>query len=188
MSEKEWYIIYTSGLGSRGVLQIQSLLDRMGYFDSLLWVPTIKSTITKYGKQQNSDKPLFPSYVFINTTIDDSKLEQALLEAKIGRFLHTAGNEQHPAVISDDDIEHVRSLEESPIESIPEEIMVVEVGNLVEICVGPLIGIKGIVTKVVNHEVYVETLMFGRSAPVKINIAHLYKLTENGSEEKNIEN
>jgi transcription antitermination factor NusG len=61
---------------------------------------------------------------------------------------------------------------------------VVEPGNVVEICAGPMIGFKGIVTKVVDHDVYIETLIFGRSAPVRINIAHLTKLVSENEEKK----
>jgi transcription antitermination factor NusG len=182
MINKEWYVISTQGIGSRGALQIQSLLDRLEY-EGLIWTPAVKVPIVRYGKQQNNDKPLFPSYVFIQTIIQDSKLEQALIEAKIGRFLKLPG-EVMPTPISEKDIEHVKSLEEANVEPVPEEIISVEVGNLVEVCVGPFMGIKGIVTKITGHTVSVDTLVFGRSAPVSFNIAHLSKLTENGNEEK----
>ena len=101
------------------------------------------------------------------------------MEAKIGRFLKRPG-EDMPAIISEEDMEHVKSLEEnSEVEPIPQEITVVEVGNLVEVCVGPFMGIKGIVTAVKGHDVFVETLVFGRSAPVRFNVAHLSKLLDN---------
>jgi transcription antitermination factor NusG len=181
MADKEWYCISMQGIGSRGILQIQSLLDRMEY-NGLLWSPTIKVSITRYGKVQNNDKSLFPSYAFLNSDkIVDSKLEQALMEAKIGRFLKLPG-EVLPSKISDADIEHIKSLEESDVEPMPEEITVVEVGNLVEICVGPFMGFRGIVTGVHGHEVSIETLVFGRGTLVRINSAHLSKLTENVSE------
>jgi transcription antitermination factor NusG len=178
MTDKSWYVIYTSGAGSRGVMQIQSLLDRMEY-EGTLFVPTIKSTITRYGKPQENNKPLFPSYVFIHTYIEDSRLEQALIEAKIGRFLHAPGDDTHPTKISDVTMEHIKGLEEIGVEDVPEELVAVEVGNLVEVCVGPFMGIKGIVTKVSGHDVYVETLVFGRSAPVRFNASHLSKIGNN---------
>jgi len=43
-------------------------------------------------------------------------------------------------------------------------------------------GIKGIVTGVHGHEVSIETLVFGRSAPIRINSSHLSKVTENSNE------
>lgn len=184
--ENNWYIIYTSGIGSRGVTQVQSLLDRLGY-DGMLFVPTRKTQELHYGKAQNTNKPLFPSYVFIQTHIEDSKLEQALVEAKIGRFLKYAGADL-PAIITDEQMEHVRSLEESGVQSAPEELVAVEKGNLVEVCVGPFMGIKGIVTKVQGHDVFVETLVFGRSAPVRFNAAHLSKLMEQYEEKETTEN
>lgn len=182
MKDKAWYVISTQGIGSRGVLQVQSLLDRLEY-EGLIWTPTQKTQITRYGKLQNNDKPLFPSYVFIQAVIEDSKLEQALIEAKIGRFLKLPG-EVMPSFISLEEIDHIKSLEESGAEPVPEEIVAVEVGNLVEVCVGPFMGIKGIVTKVSGHTVLVDTLVFGRSAPVSFNAAHLSKLMET-YEEKN---
>lgn len=182
MSEKAWYIISTQGIGSRGILQIQSLLDRLEY-EGLTWTPMVKTPILQRGKEQNLDRSLFPSYVFINTVIEDSKLEQALIEAKIGRFLKLPG-ETLPTKISTEDIDHIKQLEESNAEPVPEEIIAIDIGNLVEVCVGPMMGIKGIVSRISGHTVSVETLMFGRSAPVSFNIAHLSKLTENNPNEK----
>lgn len=185
MADKRWYAVYTSGLGARSVTQIQSMVDRLG-FNCMLWSPSKKETINRYGKDQLSNRTLFPSYLFINCDeLKDSKLEQALIENKLGRFLKLPHDDHHdlPTPISEADIEHLKSLEEADVEPVPEEITVVEVGNLVEVCVGPFMGIKGIVTGVHGHEVSIETLVFGRSAPVRINSAHLSKLTENNPSE-----
>lgn len=181
MSEKNWFIISTQGVGSRGASQTQSLLDRMGY-EGMLFIPTQKSTVVRYGKECPNNRPLFPSYIFIFTSLPDSKLEQALMEAKIGRFLHYAGDEQHPAKIPTEVMEYIKSLEEANVEPVPEEIIHVEIGNLVEVCVGPFMGIKGIITEVKGHDVYVETLVFGRSATVRFNVSHLSKLLDNYEE------
>lgn len=182
MSEKAWYVISTQGIGSRGAIQIQSLLDLLEY-EGLIWTPTVKIPITCRGRIQNNNKALFPSYVFINAVIDDSRLEQALIEAKIGRFLKLPG-ESLPTKISAEDIEHIKKLEESNAEPVPEDIIAIDVGNLVEICVGPFIGFKGIVMKVSGHSASIDTLVFGRSTPVSVNIAHLSKLTEKNPNEK----
>lgn len=182
MSDKAWYVISTQGIGSRGAIQIQSLLDRLEY-EGLIWTPTVKVPVTRYGKLQNNDKTLFPSYVFLNAVIDDSKLEQALIEAKIGRFLKLPG-EVLPTRISEEDIERIKKLEESDAEPVPEEIIAIDIGNLVEICVGPFIGFKGIVMKISGHSASIDTLIFGRSTPVSVNIAHLSKLTETNPDAK----
>jgi len=183
MGEKAWYIISTQGIGSRGVFQIQAVLDILGY-EGLLWTPTVKIPLTISGKVKNQDKILFPSYVFINTIIDDSRLEQALIEAKIGRFLKLPG-EVLPTKIAEEEIEHIKRLEESNAEPVPEEIIAIDVGNFVEICAGPFVSFKGIVMKISGHSATVETLIFGRSTPVSINVTHLSKLTEkNPNEEK----
>jgi transcription antitermination factor NusG len=179
---RQWYIISMQGIGSRGILQIQSLLDRLGY-PGLLWSPSSRSTIIKYGKVVQNDKPLFSSYAFINTEITDSKLEQALMEAKLGHFLKLPG-EVMPTPISLEEIEHIKQLEEINAEPIPQEIVAVEVGNLVEVCVGPFMGIKGIINEIRGHTAVIETIVFGRSAPVSVNIAHLSKLTEGNPNEK----
>jgi transcription antitermination factor NusG len=181
-NEKRWFIISTSGLGARAILQIQSLLDRLEY-EGLLWSPSVRSVITKHGKQQNNDKPIFASYAFIFCQISDSKLEQALMEAKLGHFLKLPG-EVMPTPISQEDIEHIKSLEEADVEPVEEEIVDVQVGNLVEVCVGPFMGIKGIIEEIKGRTAVIETIVFGRSAPVSVNINHLSKLTENIKDEK----
>jgi|ERR1035437_1041905 transcription antitermination factor NusG len=183
MSEKSWYIISTQGIGSRGVLKVQALLDVLEY-EGMVWTPIVKGPVTTTTKKaKNTDKTLFPSYVFLEAVIDDSKLEQALVEAKIGKFLKLPG-EILPTKISMEDIDHIKKLEESNVEPVPEEIIDINLGNLVEICVGPLIGFKGIVVKISGHSATIDTLIFGRSTPVCVNIAHLSKLTENNPDEE----
>ena len=187
MSEKSWYIISTQGIGSRAVFQIQSVLDILNY-EGTIWVPMVKIPLTTLNRTKNSDKILFPSYVFLHTSIDDSRLEQALIEAKIGRFLKLPG-ETFPTKLSNEEYEHIKSLEENNAEPVPEDIISIDVGNLVEICVGPFIGFKGIVVKISGHSASIDTLIFGRSTPVSINLAHLSKLTEsNPNEEKTAQN
>jgi transcription antitermination factor NusG len=184
---KEWYVIYMSNGNNRGVIQIQSMIDRLG-FDAMLWSPTKKEIVTKYNKSVQNKQPLFPSYVFLNTEkLDNSKLEQSLVENKLGRFLKLPHDEHHdlPTPISQEDIDYIKSLEEADVEPVPEELVFVEVGDMVEVCVGPFMGVKGIVTQVIGHEVCIETLVFGRSAPVRINSAHLSRLVENNNEEAN---
>jgi transcription antitermination factor NusG len=88
-----------------------------------------------------------------------------------------------PTPISQEDIEHIKSLEEADVEPVEEEIIDVEVGNLVEVCVGPFMGIKGIIESIRGRTAVIETIVFGRSAPVSVNIAHLSKLTENIKDE-----
>ena len=184
-TEKKWYCLSMQGLGSRGILKIQSLLDLLEY-EGLLWSPSVKAPITKHNKIVNNDKPIFASYAFINTIISDSKLEQALMEAKLGHFLKLPG-ETMPTPISQEDIEHIKSLEESNVEPVEEEIIDVQVGNLVEVCVGPFMGIKGIIESIRGRTAVIETIVFGRSAPVSVNINHLSKLTESVKDEKSAE-
>jgi len=185
---KEWYVISTQGINSsKGALQIQSLIDRLEYPNTMIWAPAVKSKVIKHNKEVLDNRSLFSGYIFINCDqITDSKLEQALMESKLGHFLKLPHDETHdlPTPISQADIEHIKSLEETDAEPIEEEIINVEIGNLVEVCVGPFMGIKGIISEIKsNHTVVIETIVFGRSAPVSVNIAHLSKLTENIKDE-----
>src|ERR1035438_6557321 len=151
---RSWYCVSTQGVGNRGALLIQSLLDRLEYPNTMIWTPSLKSKVVKHGKEVFDNKSLFSGYVFINTAhITDSKLEQALMEAKLGHFLKLPHDETHdlPTPISQEDINHIRALEEADVEPIEEEIIDVQVGNLVEVCVGPFMGIKGIIESIKNR-------------------------------------
>jgi transcription termination/antitermination protein NusG len=173
-----YYIISTQGLGARGLNKVQDVLDMIGH-PGALKVPVVKSTLTTEDKKiKQVDKTLFPGYVFLKTIIDDSKLEQALIERKVGHFLKRPGDEM-PAKILIAEIEHIEQQEESNLDPVPEEIIDIAVGNLVEICVGPLIGFKGIVMKISGRSASIDTLIFGRSTPVAVNIAHLTKVSDN---------
>jgi transcription antitermination factor NusG len=186
-NEKCWYVISIPGIGPKGALQIQSLIDRLEYPGTIIWTPSLKAKVIKHGREVFDNRSLFSGYVFVQTNpIVDSKLEQALMEAKLGHFLKLPHDEAHdlPTPISQEDIEHIKSLEEADVEPIEEEIIDVQVGNLVEVCVGPFMGIKGIINEIKNRTAVIETIVFGRSAPVSVNIAHLSKLTENVKDEK----
>ena len=180
--DSRWHVISTQGVGGKGALLIQSLLNRLEY-EGLIWTPTLKSRVVKHKKETWDNKSLFSGYVFIFCKISDSKLEQALMEAKLGHFLKLPG-EVMPTPISQEDIEHIKSLEEANVKPIEEEIIDVAVGNLVEVCVGPFMGIKGRIESIKNRTAVIETIVFGRSAPVSVNINHLSKLTEISHEEK----
>ena len=183
MENSNWYIISTQGVnGSRGAVLIQSLLNRLEY-PGLLWTPSVKERVVRHGKETFNNKSIFAGYVLVQTIINDSKLEQALMEAKLGHFLKLPG-EVMPTPISPEDIEHIKSLEEADVEPVEEEIIDVQVGNLVEVCVGPFMGIKGIIEEIKGRTAVIETIVFGRSAPVSVNINHLSKLTENIKDEK----
>lgn len=180
MSDKAWYIISTQGMGPRAIIKIQSILDVLEY-EGELWTPMVRVAATTTGRIKDSEKLLFPGYVFIFTVVDDSKLEQALMEGKVGKFLKKAGA-TFPAVIKEEEIEHIKQLEMANAAPVPEEIFDIAVGNLVEICVGPLIGFKGIVMKISGHSASIDTLIFGRSTPVTVNISHLTKISDSATQ------
>ena len=189
--EIRWYIISTQGLGSRAVVKIQDLLTSIGY-QGTVWVPAIKAppTTTTIKKAKTNGTTIFPGYVFLKTIINEdtgNKLEQALIEAKLGKFLKLPHDDEHdlPTAISDEEIKYIETLQESNVDPVPEEIIDIELGNLVEICVGPLIGFKGIVVKISGHSASIDTLIFGRSTPVSVNIAHLTKLSDSNEEKAN---
>jgi transcriptional antiterminator NusG len=179
MTEKAWYIISTQGMGPRAIIKIQGILDVLDY-EGELWTPMVRVAGTITGRIKDSEKLLFPGYVFLQAVIDDSKLEQALMEAKVGKFLKLPHNDEHdlPTPIKQEEIDHIKELEMANAAPTPEEIIDIVVGNLVEICVGPLIGFKGIVMKISGHSASIDTLIFGRSTPVTVNLSHLTKISD----------
>jgi len=179
MSDKAWYIISTQGIGPRAIVKIQAILDVLDY-EGELYLPMVRVAGTTINKIKDSEKILFPGYVFIFTRIENSRLEQALMEAKVGKFLKLPHNEENdfPTPIPQSEIDHIKELEMANAAPVPEEIIDIAVGNLVEICVGPLIGFKGIVMKISGHSASIDTLIFGRSTPVTVNISHLTKLSD----------
>lgn len=188
ISQPQHYIISTQGLGSRAAIKIQDLLDGLGY-PGQVHVPAIKAvpTTESIKKAKTNGTVIFPGYVFVETTINSetgNKLEQALIEAKLGKFLKLPHDEAHdlPTPVTKAQWEHIESLEVSDTEPVPQEIIDIELGNLVEICVGPLIGFKGIVVKLSGHSASIDTLIFGRSTPVSVNISHLTKLSDSNEE------
>ena len=82
--------------------------------------------------------PLFPNYIFVQ--ICDNQRVNVLRVAGVSRFIAFDGR---PTIISDEEIEMIRRLENAPVEVEPHLIN----GDRVQIMQGPFAGLEGVLFK-----------------------------------------
>ena len=82
--------------------------------------------------------PLFPNYIFVQ--ICDNQRVNVLRVAGVSRFIAFDGR---PTIISDEEIEMIRRLENAPVEVEPRLIN----GDRVQIMQGPFAGLEGVLFK-----------------------------------------
>ena len=128
---QNWYIGYTYPNYEK---KVQRLLSQKR-IDSLL--PMQKVIRQWSDRKKQIELPLFPNYIFINTTAHERF--DALNTEGILKFVSFEGR---PAVLSEKDIESIRKISNGDFEISKEHSF--ENGDYVMITQGPFIGMKGI--------------------------------------------
>lgn len=176
-----WYIIYTPLLhGLSSLTLIQECFDKRKT-KCRLWIPMQRVKKTRYNDEVEVQVPMFPNYVLVETTFPqgmEQEMELMLRELKAGYFLKKVGSDL-PAEISEEEIKIIEELEKKEVKETQKEetYTPVEIGTYVEVAASPLMGLKGIVVESTKDTVTIETLVFGRTAPVEVPISVLSRST-----------
>lgn len=128
---KKWYLLYTK---PRYEKKVNNELQLRGFET---YLPLNKTLKQWSDRKKWVEEPLFKSYLFINTSI--SYYYDILNVNGIVKFVNF---EKEPVVVSKREIETIKKMMGANYEL---EVVLsdVNVGNMVEIISGPLIGIKG---------------------------------------------
>lgn len=123
------------------------------------------------------DAPRFPPFVFVKCEFDESGIKRAMIESAktrwgeplVRRFLCGAGTLE-PAVIPSELIDFYRDF--TPISGA--SVVCFEVGQIVEVTIGPFAGHLGAVASVdMRGWLWVDIELFGRSTPYFVEVEHV---------------
>lgn len=128
-SNPNWYVVYTYPKLER---QITSRLLKKNI---LTYLPLQKVTRQWSDRIKQLQIPLFPNYLFVN--IKERERVDVLTVSGVARFLVFDGR---PAILSDHEINLIRTLENAPLEI--ESTLVT--GDQVKIMQGPFSGLEGV--------------------------------------------
>lgn len=134
------------------------------------YLPLYQSTRQWRDRKKKLELPLFPGYVFFRLALND-RLEVLKIPGVF--FIVESGG--HACSIPESDIEAIRRMTTSRLYIEPHKFL--QTGDRVEICRGPLAGIRGILSRVKNRVrvvVCVETLR--KAVAVETDLADIVQI------------
>lgn len=159
-----WFAVYTKHQHER---KSAELLERKGFE---VFLPLYKSVAQWTDRRKTLLQPLFPSYVFLRTTME-SKAE-IVRTPGVFFLVESAG---HACRIPELEIESIRTLIRSKAHLAPHPYL--ERGDRVRILAGPLAGLVGILTRVKNqYRVVLSVEALRKGVSVEIDIASVERL------------
>lgn len=165
--ELEWYAVHVR---SRHEFQVAERL-------ALKNIDTFLPTVERQRKWKDRKKmvvfPLFPGYVFVNTTNESKDLLNVLKVAGVVRIICTLPGQPDP--IPEDQIISLKKLVENKGELDPYPYLTE--GQIVRISRGPLSGIEGIlVEKLDKHILVLSVDVLRQGVALTINAADVEKI------------
>ena len=141
--KKNWYAVYTK---SRCEKRVSALLTKKKIEN---YCPLNRVSYTSLDRRKANLEPLFPSYVFVNTT----EMEMAAIRqtSDVINFVYWLGR---PAIIKDVEIESIQHFVNEHTDVVLEKTAV-NVSDMVRIVSGPLMEFEGNVVSIKNNKVKV---------------------------------
>lgn len=156
-----WYAVRVRSKFERNV---STVLEHKGVEQFL---PTYRSRRIWTDRTKTLDLPLFPGYVFCRIP-----LEQRNRVVTTDGVVGLVGAGRQPIPVSDVEIEAIRTMIQSQVETQPWPFL--KVGQTVRICNGSLSGIEGILIRVKNSwRLVVSLTLLERSVAVEIDAAYV---------------
>lgn len=179
---KRWYVVQTySGYENSVKNDLISRIDSMNLHGKLLQVlvPEEEYEETdKKGVKKTKVRKLFPGYLFLEMEvvkeIDDETWFTIRNTPKVTGFLGSSGHGTKPVPVPEDEMNLILSR----LGKIELKTVTYNVGDEVEVVVGPFVGQTGSISKVDNEKETVTILieMFGRSTPSELKFTEVKKL------------
>jgi transcription termination/antitermination protein NusG len=175
-AERRWYVLQTL-TGNEDL--VKQSIDRAVKSGELLnkvfnvLVPEEDIVEIKDGKRVEKKKKMFPGYVFVEMSLDESSWHAMKQTPGVARFI---GNKTHPIPVSDREMQRV--LKQLGVREEQIEISF-EKGEAVRIISGPFRGYTGSVEEINPSKNKIKALVniFGRDTPVEIAFEQAEKVT-----------
>ena len=174
MEEAKWYVAHTfSGYENKVASNIQTVVENRNLHDLIQEVVIPTETVVEVkddGTKKEYQRKLMPGYVFVKMVMTDDSWYVVRNTRGCTGFV---GPEGEPQPLTDEEVRN-NSLERVSVE------VNYEVGDLVNVIDGPLVGFSGTVNEidVDNNSVQVTVSMFGRENTVEFELDQLEKVSE----------
>jgi transcriptional antiterminator NusG len=174
--DKQWYVVHTfTGQEDRVARTIQRRATASGLaerFGRVLVMTEEELKGTRRGKRQITRHKVYPGYVFIEMTLDDSTRHLVQSTSGVTGFI---GPDRQPVPLSSTEIGNI-------LESVESEVPRIKAawhkGELVRITSEPFEGIQGTIDEVnlEKEKLRVLVSIFGRETPVDLNFGDVEKI------------
>lgn len=173
-----WYIVHAYSNFENKVAQAikeraaQQGLDSL--FDEVV-VPTERMIEVRRGRKFETDRKLFPGYVFVKMEMTDQALVMIKNTPKVTGFL---GQDNKPRPISDSEAAVMLNQAKVGTEAAPRPTVQFEIGETVRVSAGPFESLNGKVEEVDEERarLKVAVSIFGRETPVELGFGEVQKL------------
>jgi transcription termination/antitermination protein NusG len=176
---KRWYIVHAysnfEGKVSDAITEQAKRLGLSELFEEIV-VPTERVIEIRRGRKFETDRKLFPGYVFVKMTMTDAALVMIKNTAKVTGFL---GQDNKPRPISDSEAATMLKRVKDVVNEAPRPTVIFEIGEMVRVSAGPFESLNGKVEEVDEERarLKVAVSIFGRETPVELGFAEVQKLS-----------
>lgn len=166
MDEAKWYVVHTySGYENKVATSLEAVIENRRLHDLIqdIKVPVETVEEIKDGKRKESERKLFPSYVFVKMVLTDDTWYIVRNTRGVTGFVGSSSSKPSPLSQKEVDAMGV----ETKTQTID-----FKVGDNVEITDGPLAGFVGVVEEINTEElkVKVNVSMFGRDISSELDL------------------
>jgi transcriptional antiterminator NusG len=175
---KRWYIVHAySNFENKVAEAIKDRAKQQGLADLLdeVVVPTERMIEVRRGRKFETDRKLFPGYVFVKMEMTDQALVMIKNTPKVTGFL---GQDNKPRPISDAEAAVMLNQTKISSEAAPRPTVRFEIGETVRVSAGPFESLNGKVEEVDDERarLKVAVSIFGRETPVELGYSEVQKL------------
>ena len=175
---KRWYIVHAySNFENKVAQAIKERAAQQGLeslFEEVV-VPTERMIEVRRGRKFETDRKLFPGYVFVKMEMTDQALVMIKNTPKVTGFL---GSQNKPQPVSEKEVARIIGAIEEGVER-PKPTIQFEIGEQVRVTDGPFASFNGSVEQVDEERarLRVTVSIFGRATPVELEYSQVEKTT-----------
>jgi transcriptional antiterminator NusG len=175
---KRWYIVHAySNFEDKVAEAITDGAKRKGLeglFEEVV-VPTERVIEVRRGRKHETERKLFPGYVFVKMEMTDAAQVMIKNTAKVTGFL---GQNNKPKPIADAEAAVMLNRVKDIAQEAPRPTVTFEIGEVVKVSAGPFESLNGKVEEVDEERarLKVAVSIFGRETPVELGFAEVQKL------------
>jgi len=176
-SEHKWYVVHTySGCEAKVRDSLNAAIEAEGLSDEIveILIPTEEVAEIKGGKKRVSTKKIYPGYIIVHMTMNDSNWHLIKNTPNVTGFV---GPRREPTSLTDKEVANImRHMEET--EESPRHKIVFEQGERVKVIEGPFFNFTGYVAEINQERGRLKVMVdiLGRSTPVELDFLQVEKI------------